>query len=138
MDTRIRWGWIVLVAFLLEVAITAAVIPVAMISGYPLGEPPDASVNKTPFLTAAALGCALLGFLFGMWAASRAASRYALHGLLTGIVAMLIYFAMCSLSPGGIPAVMAAYGAGMYVLLNVLRTLGCFLGGMYLGKRRGA
>lgn len=138
MDRRIRWGRIVLAAFLLEVAITAVVLPVGMIYGDPLSAPPGQPINATPYFVAAAAGCAVLGFLFGMWGAAKASSRFSLHGLLVGITAMLLYFGLCSLAPGGLPAVIAAYGLAIYVLLNVLRTLGCWAGGIYLGKRRGA
>src|SRR5438552_10956495 len=109
-----HWGRIIVAAVLLEVAITAVVTPFGMIYGNPLAPRPGA--NMTPYLASAAIGCAGLGFLFGWWVARKARSRFALHGLVTGIVATLLYFGLCSLAPGGIAGVIAAYGASLYAL----------------------
>ena len=130
MDRRIRWGRILLAAFLLEVAITAVALPAGMFMGNPMQPPTDGSaVDATGYYVVVAVACAVLGFLFGMWGAAKASSRFGLHGLLVGITAMFMYFGLCSLAPGGLAGVIAAYGAAMYVLFNVLRTLGCWAGG---------
>jgi hypothetical protein len=137
MDHRIRWGRVVLAAFLLEVAITAVALPAGMFMGNPMQPPTDGSaVDATGYYVVVAVACAVLGFLFGMWGAAKASSRFGLHGLLVGIAAMLLYFGLCSLAPGGLPGVIAAYGLSMYVLFNALRTAGCWAGGAYLGTRR--
>lgn len=136
MDDRIRWGRIVLAAVLLEVAITAVVLPVGAIYGNPLN--PRPGQNTTPYLASAAVGCAVLGFLFGLWGAAKSSSRFALHGLLVGIVATVLYIGGCSLAPGGLPGVIAAYSPALFALFNVLRILGCWAGGIYHGVRRGA
>jgi hypothetical protein len=138
MDHRIRWGRIVLSAFLLEVAITAFVTPFGLIYGNPLNATSGQPMNTTPYFVSAAVGCAGLGFLFGLWTARKASSRPGLHGLLTGIVASVIYFGLCLLAPGGLPAVIAAYSPAIYGLLNVLRTLGCWMGGLYVDRWRTA
>jgi hypothetical protein len=134
---RIRWGRIVLAAVLLEAAITVLVIPFGLLFGNPMSPPADGrTVNTLPYLLAAAAGCAGFGFLFGRWAARESAARAPLHGLLTGIVATVLYIGgMSSLAPGGIAAVVTAYGAGWYVLFNVIRVLGCWLGGASQGRR---
>ena len=132
----IRWGRIVIAAVLLEVAITAVVLPFGLIYGNPLSADPSQRGNTTPYFVSAAVGCAVLGFVFGRWAASRAGSRFGLHGLLVGVVAMTLYIGLGSLTPGGLPAVVAAYGLALYVLFNLLRTLGCWAGGLYQGRRR--
>lgn len=136
MDIRIRWGRIVLAAVLLEVAITAVVLPFGMMYGNPLSADPGARGNTTPYFVSAAVGCAVLGFFFGRWVASKAGSRFALHGLLLGLTAMALYIGLGSLTPGGLPALITAYGPGLYMLFNVLRTLGCWAGGAYQGTRR--
>jgi hypothetical protein len=136
MEGQIRWGRIVMAAVLLEVAISLLVLPFALIFGNPLEPRPGEPLNATPYFVAAAFGCAVLGFLSGFWVASKAASRFALHGLLVGITATLLYFGLCSLAPGGIPGVVAAYSAGLYALFNTLRIVGCWSGGIYLGMRR--
>jgi hypothetical protein len=131
---RIHWIRIVLTAFLLEIAITAVVLPFALLYGDPIrppaGGPPP---NNTPYFVAAAAGCAVLGFLFGRWTAHAAGSRQALHGLLVGVAATVIYFGLCSLAPGGISAVITAYSPALYALFNVLRVAGCWAGGASAG-----
>ena len=128
MDTSIRWGRIVVAAILLEIAITALVLPFGMMYGNPLDPQPD-RMNMTPYLVSAAVGCAGFGFVFGRWVARRAGSRVALHGLLVGVVATLLYFGLCSLAPGGLRGVIAAYSPALYATFNVLRILGAWAGG---------
>jgi hypothetical protein len=133
---RIRWGRVILAAVLLEAAITAVVTPAGLIYGNPLNATPGEPLNTTPYFVSAGVGCAVLGFLFGMWGAAKATSRFGLHGLLVGIVATLLYFGLCSLAPGGLSAVVAAYSLALYALFNVLRILGCWMGGIAQGRRR--
>lgn len=133
--SRIHWVRIVLTALLLEVAITAVVAPFGLIFGNPLNPPVNgAASNNAPYFTAAAIGCALLGFLFGKWVARAAGSQQALHGLLLGIVATIIYVGLCSLAPGGLTAVITAYSPALYGLFNVLRIAGCWAGGASAGR----
>jgi hypothetical protein len=137
MDNRIRWGRIVLAAFLLEVAITAVALPAGMLMGNPMQPPADGStVDATGYYVVVAIACFVLGAVFGAWAVRGATSGFALQGLLVGLAAMAIYFGLCSLAPGGIAGVIASYGLHMFVIFNVLRTLGCVVGAMYLSKRR--
>jgi hypothetical protein len=131
-----RWGRILLPAVLLEVAITALVAPFGVIFGNPLNDSPNGPANTTPYFVAAALGCAGFGFLFGIFGSAKASSNFALHGLLVGVVATILYIGLCSLAPGGLAAVVTAYGLHMYLLLNILRILGCWSGGAYLGAKR--
>src|SRR5262245_19860953 len=133
--SRIHWIRILLTAFLLEIAITAVVAPFGLIFGNPLNPPADGTVsNNTPYLAAAAIGCAVLGFLFGKWVARAAGSQHALHGLLLGIVATVMYIGLCSLAPGGIVGVITAYSPALYALFNVLRIGGCWAGGAFAGR----
>ena len=135
MDTRIRWGRIILAAVLLEIAITAVVMPVGLMFGNPLSTDPAGVGNTTPYFVCAAAGCAIMGFIFGAWAARKAGARHGLHGLLVGITALALYIALGSLAPGGLAAIITAYGLPLYILFNVLRTLGAWTGGMYAGRQ---
>ena len=137
MDTRIRWGRIVLNAFLLELAISLIVTPFGLIYGNPLNVTPGGPGNTTPYLVSAAVGCAVMGFIFGRWTATKAGSQHALHGLLLGFTAMALYIGLGTLAPGGLSHIITAYGVGLYVLFNVLRTLGCWAGGWWAGRQRG-
>lgn len=134
MDHRIRWGRLILAAFLLEVAITAVALPVGMLFSNPLNTAPGAVVDGTVYFVVVGVACFVLGAVFGNWAAARATSNFALQGLLVGVIAIAMYLGLCSLAPGGLAAVIAGYGATMFVIFNVARTLGCVLGAM----RRGA
>ena len=136
MASNIRWGRIVLAAILLEVAITAVAVPVGLVFGKPMAaEPGGPPVDPTVFNIVVALACFVLGAVFGAWAVSRATSGFALQGLLVGLIAMAIYFGLCSLAPGGIAAVIAGYGLTLFLIFNALRTLGCIAGAMYKGAR---
>src|SRR5689334_21812622 len=108
MGEGLRWGRIVLAAVLLEVAITVFVLPFGLIYGNPLNAGPGGPTNTTPYFVAAGVGCAGLGFLFGIFGSARAQSRFALHGLLVGLLATVLYFGLCSLAPGGLAAVVTA------------------------------
>jgi hypothetical protein len=137
MNPRIHWSRIALAAALLELAITALVIPFGVIFGNPLSPSTNRpGASMLPYLLAAAAGCAVFGFLFGRWAARGTGGRSGLHGLLTGIVATLLYVAMGSVAPGGLTGLVTAYGAGWYVLFNVVRVAGCWIGGMAQPKPR--
>jgi hypothetical protein len=134
--SNIRWGRIILAAFLLEVAITAVALPVGFAFGNPMStEPGVPPVDATVFNVAVALACFGFGWLFGAWAVARATSGFALQGLLVGLVAMAMYFGMCAMAPGGLTGVVAAYGLTMFVAFNALRTLGCVLGAAYRGAK---
>jgi hypothetical protein len=134
MASHIRWGRIVLAAFLLEVAITAVALPVGAVFGNPMNSADGPPVDGTVFRVVVALACFALGAVFGAWAVARATSGFALQGLLVGLVAMGMYFGLCSLAPGGVAGVIAGYGLWVFVMFNVLRTLGCVAGAMYRGR----
>ena len=75
----IRWGWVLLGALLANVAVTAIVTPIAIIDGQErLGyvAPPASFVGV---------------LLVGWWIAGKAPQRAVLHGLLVGLIAMLLY-----------------------------------------------
>jgi hypothetical protein len=138
MTSTIPWGRIILAAILLEIAITAVAVPVGIVFGTPMQiQPGEPAADATVFYVVVALACLVLGAVFGAWAVRRAASRFALHGLLVGLVAMALYFGMCSLAPGGLAGVVDAYGVGMFVTFNALRTLGCVVGAWHRGTRLG-
>ena len=76
---NVRWGWVVLGALLANVAVTLLVVPIALIDGQErLGyvAPPAAFIGV---------------LVVAQWIARKAPQRAVLHGLLVGLVAMLIY-----------------------------------------------
>ena len=116
MTDRIRWGRVIGLAFALEAALFAALVPLQSLLS-----------QKTWFAVVAA-GCALFSFIAGWLVARGLSSRAMLHGFLVGAIATCIYIALCMLGPGGLGAAVAFYGAPLYVSLNALRIAGCVIG----------
>ena len=118
-----RWGRIIGLAFALEVTLFVTLVP--------LQKP----LALRPWFVAVTIGCALFGYIAGRFAARGLTSRAALqHGLLVGILATIIYLALCTLGPGGLPAAVSLYGAPLYVLLNALRIVACATGSIHAAK----
>ncbi len=84
--------------------------------------------GQHPLLWIAPLGSLVLCFLFGLWAARGLESRFTLHGLLVGVVAMLIYLALTRLGPE----------PWQYVLAHALKLLGGAAGGWFGGRKSGS
>jgi hypothetical protein len=119
-----RWGRIVGLAFALEAALFATLVPLQ-----PL-------LPLRVWFGVVAIGCALLGYIAGRLVARGLTSRAALHGLLVGVLATIIYLVLNILGPGGLSAAVDAYGAPLFVLVNALRIIGCIAGAIH--QSRGA
>jgi hypothetical protein len=117
-----RWGRIVGLAFALEAALFVTLVP--------LQKP----LALKPWFVAVTIGCAFFGYIAGRLAARGLTSQGTLHGLLVGVLATIIYLALCMLGPGGLPAAVNLYGAPLYVLLNVLRIVACVTGSIHATK----
>jgi hypothetical protein len=85
----------------------AALIPLGLVFGMP-GVP--GATDFTVFFTAVPVACFLGGSLLSGWMLKTVVSHALLHGALIGVVATLLYLALCALQLGGIPAVIAGYG----------------------------
>jgi hypothetical protein len=116
MTDRIRWGRVIGLAFALEAALFASLVPLQQV------------ISQRLWFVAVAIGCALFGYIAGRLAARGLKSGAALNGLLVGVLATIIYIVLCLVGPGGLPAAIALYGAPLYVSLNALRIVGCTLG----------
>src|SRR5262245_29888079 len=134
---RIRWGRIVIGAFLLEALLVVAAAPLLGFVANPLAPgAQNASGDYTIFFVTVAAACFVVGTLLGWWVARPLTSQFALHGALTGIVATAIYLAICSIPPTTIPAVVAAYTPFWFFLANGLRIVGSTLGAASHARRR--
>lgn len=134
---RVRWGRIVIGAFLLEAVLIVAAVPLLGFVANPLAPgAQNTSGDYTIFFVSVAAACFVVGTLLGWWVARPLTSQFALHGALTGIVATVIYLAICSIPPTTIPAVVAAYGRFWFFLANGLRIVGATLGAAF-HRRRG-
>ena len=112
---KTHWVRVLIGGFLAEAVLIAVVIPINMQWG------------QHPLLWIAQVGSLLLCFLFGLWVAGGVESRFTVHGLLVGVVAMLIYLALTRLGPE----------PWEYVLAHVLKLAGGAAGG-WLGGRKSA
>jgi len=122
----LHWRRIVGGAFLLEIVLFLVLVPIGLRFGMP-GVP--GATDFTVFFIAVPAGCFVGGAAIAAWMLRRVASRRALHGVLLGVTATLLYFAICAVQPGGVSGVIAAYGARLFWASQLLRIAGCVLGG---------
>jgi hypothetical protein len=119
---HIRWGRVVGLAFALEAALFAALVPIQSL------------LRLRVWFAAVAIGCALFGYAAGRLAARGLPSRALLHGFLVGLLATIIYIVLCMTGPGGLPAAVAFYGAPLFVAVNALRIAGCAAGAFHSAR----
>jgi hypothetical protein len=112
---KMHWVRILIGGFLAEAVLILLVIPVAMKWG------------QHPLLYLAPAGSLLLCFLFGFWVGRGVKSRFVLHGLLVGAVAMAIYLALTRLQPE----------PWAYLVAHGLKLVGGASGGWLAGRNRG-
>ena len=119
---RIRWGRVVGLAFALEAALFAALVPL------------QAVLSLHVWFVAVAVGCAVFGYAAGRLAARGLTSQAVLHGILVGVIATGIYLVINLLAPGGLAAAVAFYGAPLFVAVNALRIVGCAAGAFHQAR----
>ena len=99
---HVRWGWIVLGAFVAEVLGFAVLMGIRVLHGYgPFALDPLSAIGNTAFL----LELFLVFVLVGWWVARGARELVVLNGLLVGVAAVLIYE-------------IAARGSGQSILIS--------------------
>src|SRR5262245_57619935 len=109
----IRWGWVLLGALLANVAVTAIVAPIAIVDGQ----------ERLGYVAPPA---SFLGVLLGgYWVARKAPQRALLHGLLVGLIAMLLY----------LPIELSQEVTFAHYLSSVLKVLGGAVGGFIVARR---
>ena len=116
ISTRVRWLRVLIGGLFVEASLFAVVIPVLNISG------------QHALLYAVPLASFAMCFVFGLWVGRRVESRFALHGMLVGIVATLLYVGMTR----------AHSEPFAYLLAHGLKVLGGAAGGFVAGHRREA
>ena len=112
---KMHWVRILIGGFLAEAVLILLVIPVAIKWG------------QYPLLYLAPAGSLVLCFLCGFWVGRGVKSRFVLHGLLVGAVAMAIYLALTRLEPE----------PWAYVMAHGLKLVGGASGGWLAGRNRG-
>ena len=131
-----RWRRVFVAALLLEVVLVAVLVPIGVIFGGPFMPGSNATADYTVFLTAVPLACLVFGYVAGMLVVRKVSRQYAAHGLLVGVFATGLYFLMCLFQEGGVPAVVAGYGATLFWVTQVLRITGCIAGAVAHGPSR--
>ena len=122
-SSKLRWGWIIAGAFILEIALIILFIPMLQL------------VDISRIAPFAGIGTFGLGFLVSWWIVRKVPGRRLLHGVLIGILATIIYVGLCMTNPDGIGSVIAMYGPVLFVVGNGLRIVGTTAGAWFYGSR---
>ena len=123
-----RWGWIVLGAFVAEVLGFAVLMGIRVLHGYgPFALDPLSSVGNAAFL----IELFLVFMLAGWWVARGARELVVLNGLLVGFAAVLIYEIAARGSGQPIPI------SASYLLAHAVKIAGGGLGGWLAARRSG-
>ena len=128
----LRWGRIIAGAFLLELLLLVTLVPIGLAFGMP-GVP--GATDYTVFFIAVPIGAFLGGVAAGAWVSRPLAANRALHGLLTGVGATLIYLGLCMTQPGSIAGVIAGYGPTLFWASQALRIAGPIVGAKWRPRR---
>lgn len=118
----VRWGWIVLAAFVAELVGIVGLMVIRVLHGYgPVDvAAPLSAIGGTAFMLE--LGAAMA--LSGWWVAARKArSNRLMHGLLVGVAAVVLYEILTFRQP--IPVDLG------YILVHVLKVAAGGLGGWF-------
>jgi len=117
MLSQVRWLRMVIAAFLVEVGLALTGIPAVLLLG------PSAYVTAVPVL------CVAVPFAIVWFATRKLPGACLVHGVLIGIVATVMYFALV-IGASSIAEAVTSYGsAAMLAVVNALRVLGAAAGG---------
>jgi hypothetical protein len=121
---KIYWIRVVAAAFLLEVALVAVTIPLLAV------------VSMQTVVPYVGPLCAIVALPFGWWAARKAQSGFALHGMLVGVVATMIYLGLILRQNGTLKPALDVYGPYLFFLANAAKIAGCIAGAFACGRRK--
>jgi lipopolysaccharide export LptBFGC system permease protein LptF len=114
----------VIAALLVEIGLVVTALPFVPLIG------------DQAFFVAVPIACVVVPFVVVWLATRKLRSGHVLHGLLIGIVATLMYFALV-IGTSSIAEASATYGTSLFVIVNSLRLLSAVAGG-YVASRRPA
>jgi putative membrane protein (TIGR04086 family) len=114
VSKKVHWIRILIGGLLAEALLIAIVIPINMKFG------------QHPLLYVAPVGSLVTCFVFGWWVGRGVESRFVLHGVLVGVVAMLIYIGLTRAQPEPLA----------YVIAHGLKLVGGAGGGVVAGRRK--
>jgi hypothetical protein len=126
---RIRWGRVVVGAFLAEAAVLAAfflILGLAWLAGVP-----GLAAPMTPLDYVEALVCSFVSiYVFTLWVARPLDSGFVVHGLLVGFVATSLFLLMWALTAGSL-----AEHPLLYWVAHGLKLAGGIAGGLAAARR---
>lgn len=123
----VRWGWIVLGAFVAEIVGYLLLMCIRMLHGVgPFALDPLSTAGNAAFL----IELFLVFMLFGWWVARGARGLVLLNGLLVGVAAVLIYELAARGSGASIPI------SAAYLLAHAVKIAGGGAGGWLAARRR--
>jgi hypothetical protein len=123
MLSQVRWLRVVIAAFLVEAGLMT-MVPLAPLLGQDL-----------MLKVVAPIACAVIPFIIVFFATRPLPAARAVHGLLIGIVATLMYFALV-IGLSSIEEAVASYGsAALFAGVNALRIVSAMAGGYFAGRR---
>jgi hypothetical protein len=111
--TRLRWERVMVGGFSAELAVFAIVFPVLHFFG------------QRAFLASILLASFAMPFIFALWVGRRVESHFILHGLLVGVVAVLVYMIVAWGHPQPL----------LYKIAHGLKLVGGLLGGVMAARR---
>ena len=113
---RIRWGRVLAGGFLSELAVIAVFIPATALLG------------EVPGQYTAVAGSLVMPLLFGLWTARNAEAYFVLHGIMVGVIGIVIYVGLTRAQPEPL----------LYILAHGLKLAGGAAGGYlaYAQKQR--
>jgi len=123
---NVRWGWVVLGAFVAEVLGFVVLMGIRVLHGYgPLALDSLSSIGNAAFL----LELFLVFMLAGWWVARGSRELIVLNGLLVGVAAVLIYEIAARGSGASIPI------SAAYLLAHAVKIAGGGAGGWLAARR---
>src|SRR5689334_17244201 len=120
---KIRWLWVVLGGFLIEV-----VLALVLIGGFTAAGVDISQHISTPSAVIIGAGC-FAGALVVVLVMTRRVAQPVLHGFLMGMVATILYVGAIA-AGGQMSAALAAYGPVTFVIVNGARMVGAVVGGV--------
>ena len=127
---RIHWKLIVAAGFLSEVAVIALfflLLLAATLAGVPEIARPMTPLDYVDALVASFV----VVFLFTLWVGKRIDADFVLHGVLIGVVGILLFCVMWRATAGSLLAQPA-----LYVVAHALKVAGGIAGGLVAGTRK--
>lgn len=124
MIKQVRWLRVVIAAFLVEVGLIVAALPFLVLIA-----------EELVFRVVVPLACIIVPFVVVWVATHRLPGARALHGLLIGVVATVMYFVLV-VGTSSIAEAVASYGSmALFIAVNALRVVSAAAGGWAADRR---